>query len=84
MLLSFYLLLHNRLKDDCVSVLENSTIKSIADKLKRTAAQIILRYLMQRNLVVIPKSVTPARIKSNYDVNLLNIRYFSEAAKYRF
>jgi len=56
------------LKEDYVSVLENSTIKSIADKLKRSTAQVILRYLMQRNLIVIPKSVTPARIQSNYNV----------------
>jgi len=56
------------LKEDYVSVLQNSTIKTIGEKLKRTTAQVILRYLIQRNLVVIPKSATPSRIKSNYDV----------------
>ena len=58
------------MKKDYVSVLQNATIKTIAEKLKRTSAQCILRYLIQRNIVVIPKSVTPARINSNYDVGI--------------
>ena len=58
------------MKKDYISVLQNATIKTIAEKLKRTSAQCILRYLIQRNIVVIPKSVTPARIKSNMDVSI--------------
>jgi len=56
------------LKDGYKSPLQDSTVNEIAKKVDKTPAQVILRYLMQRNLIVIPKSVTPSRIKSNYEV----------------
>lgn len=49
-------------------MLHDDTIKKIATKHKKTNAQVMLRYLLQRNIVAIPKSVTPARLKENIDV----------------
>lgn len=49
-------------------MLHDETIKRIATKHKKTSAQVMLRYLIQRNIVPIPKSVTPARLRENIDV----------------
>lgn len=49
-------------------MLHDATIKTIADKYKKTNAQVMLRYLLQKNIAAIPKSVTPARLKENIDV----------------
>jgi len=49
-------------------VLEDDVIQSIAKKHDKTAAQIILRWHIQENSIVIPKSITPSRIKENIDV----------------
>lgn len=49
-------------------VLHNPIIVSIATKLGKTAAQVIIRWHIQLGNVAIPKSVTPERIESNLDV----------------
>lgn len=41
---------------------------SIAEKYNRSTAQIILRWLFQRNMVALPKSATPSRIASNFNI----------------
>ena len=41
---------------------------AIARKHGRTPAQVVLRWHLQIGNVVIPKSVTPSRIKENIDV----------------
>ncbi len=46
----------------------NQTIKNIAAKHNKTYAQIMLRWCLERNLVVLPKSITPIRIKENIDI----------------
>ena len=48
--------------------LENPVITDLAEQLGRTPAQVILRWHLQRGLVVFPKSVTPKRIEENFDV----------------
>ncbi|WP_307531059.1 aldo/keto reductase [Streptomyces umbrinus] len=49
-------------------LLEVPAIVAIAQKHNRTPAQIVLRWHIQLGNVVIPKSVTPSRIKENIDV----------------
>ncbi|WFS12991.1 aldo/keto reductase [Rhodococcus aetherivorans] len=50
------------------TVLEDPTLTSIAQAHGRTVAQVILRWHIQLGTIVIPKSVTPERIASNFDV----------------
>jgi 2,5-diketo-D-gluconate reductase A len=49
-------------------LLDDDTIETIAAHHERTAAQTILRWHLQLGNVVIPKSVTPERIRENIDV----------------
>jgi len=48
--------------------LEHPAIRAIADRHGRTPAQVIIRWHLQHEVVVIPKSVHPERIRSNADV----------------
>lgn len=48
--------------------LEHPTITAIADRVGRTPAQVIIRWHLQHEVVVIPKSVNAERIRSNADV----------------
>ena len=50
------------------AVFTDSTVTSIADKHGVTPAQVLLRWNVERGVVVIPKSVTPKRIAQNADV----------------
>ncbi|MEU3556281.1 aldo/keto reductase [Streptomyces fragilis] len=50
------------------AVLQEEAIVSLAERHGRTPAQIVLRWHLQLGNVVIPKSVTPARIAENIDV----------------
>jgi len=50
------------------AVLADETIVSVADRHGKTPAQAILRWHLQLGNVVIPKSVTPERIRANLEV----------------
>jgi diketogulonate reductase-like aldo/keto reductase len=49
-------------------VLEEPTVKALAAAHGKTPAQIVLRWHIQEDLIVIPKSVTPERIAGNIDI----------------
>ena len=49
-------------------VLEDPTISRIAEKVGRTPAQVVLRWHIQRGDIVFPKSVTPSRMKENFEI----------------
>jgi 2,5-diketo-D-gluconate reductase A len=46
-------------------LLDDPVIVGIAERIGRSPAQVVLRWHIQRGTVVIPKSVTPERIRSN-------------------
>jgi len=46
----------------------NETLKKIGENYGKSVAQVALRYLIQRNIVVIPKTVTKERMIQNFDV----------------
>ncbi|MFD1065165.1 aldo/keto reductase [Oceanobacillus locisalsi] len=49
-------------------VLEDEALTQLAEKKEKTIAQVILRWHLQSDLIVIPKSVTPSRIEANLEV----------------
>ncbi|XP_064601590.1 aldo-keto reductase family 1 member B7-like [Liolophura sinensis] len=49
-------------------LIEEALVKGIAHKYKKTAAQVVLRWNIQRGVTVIPKTVQPERMKQNIDV----------------
>jgi 2,5-diketo-D-gluconate reductase A len=49
-------------------LLDDPVIEKIASEHDRTPAQVVLRWHIQLGNVVIPKSVTPARVAENFDL----------------
>lgn len=50
------------------SLLTNPAVTAVAEAHGKTSAQVLIRWHIQLGNIVIPKSVTPARIVSNFDV----------------
>ncbi|WP_126664745.1 aldo/keto reductase [Haloterrigena salifodinae] len=49
-------------------IFEHDVLTSIGDQYGKTATQVVLRWLIQRDIVAIPKSVHEERITENFDV----------------
>lgn len=70
-------------------VLENDTLKAIGSTHGKTPAQVSIRWLLQRGIIPLPKSVTPSRIEQNFDVfdfelsddEMLSIRKLNKAER---
>lgn len=78
------MLQQNELRDYCVKngiaieawsplmqggeALTNPIISELAEKHGKTPAQVVLRWHLQRDVIAIPKSITPSRIQENFDV----------------
>jgi len=61
-------------------MLENDLLVKVAKKHGKTPAQALLKFLNQKGISVIPKSVTPDRIVENFQVfifliSIVSIRY---------
>lgn len=50
------------------NLFQNELLLSIATKYKKSIAQVVLRWLTQRGVVAIPKSVKKERIKENFNI----------------
>lgn len=49
-------------------LLDHPTVTSLAARLHKTPAQVLLRFLIQMNIIVIPKSSKPGRVLENFQV----------------
>lgn len=64
---------HFRSNEPRKEILENEVISVIAQKYKKSCAQVILKWLIQQNIAVIPKTWNPAHLLENislYDFEL--------------
>ena len=50
------------------NLFSNPVLSAVATKYQRSIAQIVLRWLLQRGVVAIPKSVRPERMAENFDI----------------
>jgi 2,5-diketo-D-gluconate reductase A len=50
------------------NIFQNELLASIGKKYQKSIAQVILRWLIQRGIVAIPKSVRKERIKENFNI----------------
>lgn len=50
-------------------IFQNKTLTAIGERYGKTAAQVILRWLRQKEIIAIPKSVHEDRICQNYEID---------------
>ncbi|KAL5234646.1 hypothetical protein ACI65C_002056 [Semiaphis heraclei] len=53
---------------DLPEMMENDVVLKIAEKHGKTAAQVLLRFIVQKGIVVIPKSTNPERLALNIQI----------------
>ncbi len=54
-------------KENEPTLLDHELVLALADKYHKSPAQIILAWLLERNIIVIPKSTNPKRITENFE-----------------
>lgn len=54
-------------------IFKNQILQEIGDHYHKTISQVILRWLIQRNIIVIPKSVDPQHLEENLNVFDFNL-----------
>lgn len=54
--------------DDFPNILGHPVVIELTKKYKKTPAQILLRFLIQQDIIVIPKSSNPERISENLSI----------------
>lgn len=54
-------------------LMQHPVVTKIATKHNKSNAQILLKYLMELGMAVIPKSVNPERIRENFQVEPLTL-----------
>lgn len=59
---------YNYTLNEFPDILGLPVVKELAEKYKKSTGQILLRHLIQHDIIVIPKSGNPDRIKSNIDL----------------
>ena len=47
---------------------QEPAVLSLAEKYRKTPAQVLLRFLTQKDIVVIPRSTKPEHIRENFDL----------------
>ena len=47
---------------------QEPAVLSLAEKYRKTPAQILLRFLTQKDIIVIPRSTKPEHIRENFDL----------------
>lgn len=57
---------------DPISVVDDPTVVEVAKKLNKDPAILLISWAIQRGSAVLPKSVTPSRIESNFQGKLPN------------
>jgi len=55
-------------RENNVTLLSDPVIKTIADAHKKSTAQVLLKWAVQKNIMVIPKSVNPERLSENFNI----------------
>lgn len=66
---SYFILIQNNVYSRPIpDLLENPEVVKIAGRLGKSAAQVLLRYLLELGVSVIPKSTNANRLKANIDL----------------